>query len=75
MKYSWKDNDMGKLKYQNVPCDSGLGSNPEIRREMPAWAAIGSGSSISCTVNIFRDTAPRKLSLTYSDQQECIHHE
>jgi len=75
MEYPWNDSDRGKPKYSKCPSAAGLEFNPELRRERPAWDALRYGISHPGTIIIVRDTAPRRPSLMYSDQQGCIHQE
>jgi hypothetical protein len=70
--YSWIGSDRGKPNYSKCPSAAGLESKPELSRDMPAWAALLSESSTPDTIIITRDTAQRKSSLIYSDQQGCF---
>jgi hypothetical protein len=60
---------------RNIPVKLDLKSNPELRREKPTCAALGSCSSKPGTFIIVRDTAPKIASPIYSDMQQCIHQE
>jgi hypothetical protein len=73
MECPWNDSDSGKPKYSKRPSAAGLEFNPGLRRERPAWAALRYGISHPSTIIIVRDTVPRRASLMYSDQPECIH--
>jgi hypothetical protein len=60
---------------RNVPVPLEWNMNLELRRESPECAALCSGCSNSGTIITVCDTAPRRPSHIYSDQQECTHQE